>query len=224
MQSKWFELKPQAIKLRQAGNSLREVEMILNIPKSTLSGWFKDIRLEEKQQAKLRKNRSNHLYKARKNAILWHNRQKQLRIEVAKNQALETLSKFDGSNKFIQELALAMLYLGEGAKRKNGTAMGSSDPLILKFFVHSLLNIYNIDITKIKCALHLRVDQNPKALTRFWSKELNIPIKNFTSPSIDLRTSGRSTYTTYNGVCAITCGNIAVQRKLIYISRIFAIK
>ncbi len=52
--------------------------------------------------------------------------------------------------------------------------MGSSDPLILKFFVHCLRNIYQVPDDKIKCELHLRADQNPDEILSFWSKELAI--------------------------------------------------
>ncbi|MFH0937551.1 MAG: hypothetical protein V1808_04655 [Candidatus Daviesbacteria bacterium] len=114
-----------------------------------------------------------------------------------------------------------MLYLGEGSKTKNGTVIGSSDPLILKFFISLLLKNHKIDLNTIKCALHLRADQNPEVITKYWSKVLGIPLKNFTSSSIDLRTKGHLTYPTYNGVCVVSCGNIALQRKLIFLSRKF---
>jgi len=136
-------------------------------------------------------------------------------------EALQILNKLDIQNKLIQDLALAMLYLGEGGKTPSGTILGSSDSLILKFFINLLLKNYNVDISKIKCALHLRADQNPDKLKKYWSEELNIPLKNFFASSIDQRTKGRSTYSTYNGVCVVSCGNIALQRRLVYLSRKF---
>lgn len=220
MKSKWFELKPRAIELRQQGISLRKVEKILKIPRSTLSGWFKHVKLTEEQILKLRKGHIKHLKSARKEAIKWHNLQKETRIKYAESEAKKTLLKLDCTNEAIQELALAMLYLGEGSKGKSGTAMGSSDPLILRFFVNYLIKKV-VDINKIKCSLHLRADQNPKRLTNYWSETLKIPLKNFTQPSIDLRTKNRPTYPNYNGVCVINCGNIALQRKLVFLSKKF---
>ncbi len=224
MISKWFELKPEAIRLRRLGTSIRDVEKILKIPRSTLSGWFKDIKLDFKQRYKLTQNRLKHLKKARELAVKWHNKEKEIRLRKAESQALEILSKLDIQNQLIQDLALAMLYLGEGSKTKSGTGMGSSDPLILKFFIHSLVKNYNVSINKIKCSLHLRADQDPEKLREYWSRELNIPLENFTSASIDQRTKGRSTYSTYNGVCVVNCGNIALQRRLVYLSRKFCEK
>lgn len=221
MRSKWFGLKPKAIKLRQRGTSLRSVEKILGIPKSTLSGWFRNVPLTKSQKLVLKRNHQIALSKAREKATAWHNQQKDNRIREAEESAAKLLSMADLKNPAISELALAMLYLGEGLKTRSGTGIGNSDPLILKFFVNVLLKIYKININKIKCSLHLRADQDPEAMKRYWSKELHIPVENFTSPSIDLRTKGKATYSTYFGVCVVQCGNISLQRKLLYISRKF---
>jgi hypothetical protein len=121
----------------------------------------------------------------------------------------------------ITELALAILYLGEGTKAKGETSMGSSNPLILKFFITCLRNIYSVPENKIKCELHLRADQNPKKMIEFWSNELHVAKENFTKPYRDKRTEGKVTYDSYKGVCLIRCGQVAIQRKLVYIAKHF---
>ncbi len=223
MQSKWYELKPQAIQLRQKGISLREVEKMLKIPRSTLSGWFRNIKLTKKQQEKIKSNWLKNLGKARKQAVKWHNKQKEARLMIAKNKAKEVLSKLNLKDNSIIELGLSMLYLGEGSK-DGRTLLGNSNPLILKFFISALKKIYELDITKIKCELHLRADQNPAEMRKFWSEELSIPVSSFTSVSLDKRTTGRPTYDTYHGVCIVRCGNIAIQRRLVYLSQSFCKK
>lgn len=224
MVSRWFSLKPKAIKIRKNGKSVRNIERTLGIPRSTLSGWFKYIELSKKQKLKLKQAQTNHLIEARKKAIIWHNLQKEERIKEAENQALIILSDINIYDTKILQLALAMLYLGEGVKTKSGTGIGNSDPLILKFFIKMLIDYYKIDICKIKCSLHLRSDQNPNILKKYWSQELGIPLNNFTSPSFDKRTISSPTFPTYNGVCVVQCGNIALQRKLVFLSRKFCEK
>jgi len=49
----------------------------------------------------------------------------------------------------------------------------------------------------------------------------NIPLKNFGATSIDQRTYGSKTYSNYKGVCVITCSNVAIQRKLMYLSNLY---
>lgn len=224
MKSKWFELKPDAIRLRKKGFSIGKIEHRLGIPRSTLSGWLRDIELSKKQKEKLTQNWKKALVKARKKAVLWHNAQKEKRLKSAKEQALKTVETIDITDKKILELALATLYMGEGTKSKVETAMGSSDPLILKFFLATLKAIYNLDLKKVKCQLSLRADQKPEKMKRFWSKELSIPIDNFGYVNRDKRTVGSKTYPRYKGVCYITCGNVAIQRKLLYLGEIFCKK
>jgi len=164
------------------------------------------------------------LIKARRKAVLWHHAQKEKRLKEAENQALKTIGAIDIANKEVLELALAILYMGEGTKKKVETAMGSSDPLILKFFLASLKTLYNLDIKKIKCRLNLRADQSPEKMKRFWARELKLPLDNFGYVNLDKRTIGSKTYPYYKGVCHVLCGNVAIQRKLVYMSKIFCKK
>jgi len=220
MQSRWFQLKSKAISLRKQGKSIRNIEVLLGIPRSTLSGWFKNIKLTSLQYKSLDEKHKEALIKARGKAVAWHNQQKKNRLRLAEIEAEETLTKIR-DNKETIELALALLYLGEGFKKSPKTGMGNSDPLILKFFLKTILNIYKINIEKIRFELHIRADQNPETIRRYWSKELGAPLSRFKSVSIDKRTIGKSTYSDYKGVCVIDCGNIAIQRKLVYIGRKF---
>ena len=219
MLSQWYELKPTAIKLRKRGFSIRKVEKLLKIPRSTLSGWFKEVKLTHKQKHTLENHKLRSLAKNRKLAAEWHRQQKRIRLAEAKKQANHIMSKINLKDESVIELALAMLYLGEGAKTQ-GTSMGNSDPLILKFFIACLTELYEIDLSKIKCELHLRNDQNPNELKNYWSRELKIPIKNIRA-YFDKRTIGSKTYSTYKGVCVVRCGNIALQRRMVYLGQRF---
>ncbi|HYV33961.1 MAG TPA: hypothetical protein VE973_03895 [Candidatus Limnocylindria bacterium] len=224
MKSQWYALKSKAIAYRKKGYSLRMVEEKLGIRRSTLSGWFKEVSLTTKQQAKLLKNWKFALGKARIKAVQWHNTQKQMRLQQARDSALTTLESLDTKQKNLLELALAMLYLGEGFKSRPQTGIGSSNALILKFFIKALKSVYNLGTEKIKCELHLRADQKPLLIKKYWSKELNIPLENFTSVSIDVRTKGSKTYDHYKGVCVLQCSNAAIQRRLLYLADEFCNK
>lgn len=114
--SKWYEYKGQAINLRRKGKSIREIENKLKIPRSTLSGWFRNIKLSDEQIFRLNIRARKSLIQARKKAVIWHNRQKEMRLLLAKSQAESVLDNIDVENRHIMELALAMLYLGEGSK------------------------------------------------------------------------------------------------------------
>lgn len=224
MKSKWFELKEEAIKLRKEGFSITKIENQLGISRSTLSGWFRKIKLTENQRRILLQNQRNALVEARKKAVLWHNEQKRKRLTEAKRTARETLERINTGNNDFFELALAFLYLGEGAKKNPETAIGSSDPIILKFFLAAMKNIYKVNINNIKCELSLRADQNSEKIKQYWAMTLGLPIDNFKQVNIDNRTKGRATYSYYKGVCHLRCGNIAIQRKLVLLANLFCEK
>lgn len=221
MLSKWYELKPKAVELRKRGLSLKAIETRLSIPRSTLSGWLKDVVLSKSQKEKLLKNWKDGLIRARQKAVVWHNAQKNLRLEKARSEAQATLENLDLKNDSIVDLALAMLYWGEGRKGNAVTSLGNSDPLILRFFVAVLGRNYGIDARQIKGELHLRADQDASAMKRYWAKELGLPLENFMSVSFDKRTIGSPTYPDYKGVCILRCGSVAIQRKLVYLSEQF---
>jgi hypothetical protein len=224
MISQWFKLKPKAIALRKKGHSIRDIETELGIPRSTLSGWLKYIKLTKAQQKALKVRWNKTLIKSREKSIVWHHEQKRLRLEKAEEEADATLAELDLNGVYTQELALAILYLGEGSKKNSTTSIGNSDPLILKFFLKMMIDIYGLDVKKIRFDLHLRHDQDPIEAKKFWSKELGVPMERFKKPSIDSRTKDRKTYSTYHGVCVIDCSNVAIQRKLVYLSRKFCEK
>lgn len=221
MRSKWYYLKEKAIKLRRQGLSMNVIERRYGIARSTLSGWFKKVRLTQAQNKKLSQNSKIGLIVARKKAVLWHNERKRQRFKEAELQALGTLENINTHDKHLLELALAILYLGEGDKTTGETGLGSSDPLILKFFISCLKKIYNFDLNRIRCELHLRADQDPKKIKSFWAKELKLPLNNFKQISFDKRTIGSKTYPYYKGVCALRCGNVAIQRRLSYLANFF---
>lgn len=224
MQSKWFKEKDKATILRKRGNSLGFIANKFKIPKSTLSGWFKGLEISESGKLRIYKNWRLRLVSTRKGAVKWHNTQKTNRLKDAKEKAMASLVNLKSADIHLIELALAMLYLGEGGKKEGGTLIGNADPLILRFFIVVLVNVYGVPIEKIKADLHLRADQNAVQLKRYWSKTLGLPIKNFIGTFFDKRTEGRPTYPGYKGVCLIRCGHSQIQRKLISMSRLYCEK
>lgn len=222
MKSRWSELKETAIALRMTGMSMTVIERRLGIARSTLSGWFKNIELTEEQRVSLMKNKQDGWAKARLNAVASHRAQKVMRLLHAKQEAMTTLDSIELSPAVL-DLAFAMLYFGEGAK-SGVTSIASSDPVILRFVLTVLRLNYQITSDMIRCDLHLRMDQDANVLKQYWSNELKLPIERFKYVAFDKRSSGKPTYDHYHGVCVVSCGNIAIQRKLMYLYNLFCDK
>lgn len=221
MLSRWQHVKQRAISMRRHGASVRDIEKRLGVQRSTLSYWFTKVPLSKHHLKLLKKRADNALVKARVEAVKWHNAQKAARMDLACTQAIKTIKNIDFNDDAIAELALAILYLGEGAKKSVATGLGNSDPLVLRFFISMLQRLYNVPVSDMRCYLHLRADQDPKKMIRYWSSALEIPPRNFRKPILDKRTAGRATYPHYKGVCIIECARVAIQRKLVYIANMF---
>jgi len=220
MKSKWFEFKEEVILLRQKGTSMTVIEREFGIPRSTLSGWFKEVRLTEVQRTKLMKNSHDGWKKARENAVISKNIQKARRISLARNEALEVFEDLPADSLSVLELSLAMLYMGEGGKG-DSTNMGAADPTMLQFFVESVERLYDLDRISFRYDLHLRADQNSEQQKEFWASKLQIPKEKIGYVSKDARTIGKPTRDNYPGVCQIRVGSIAIQRRLIALYNIY---
>ncbi len=198
------------------------IEQKLSIPRSTLSGWFKNLTLTDEQAQRLERNRRDGLTKARVRAAEMHRAKKALRLLDARKAAIETLNRIELSEDVL-DLAFAMLYFGEGAKN-NTTSLANSNPTILKFMLKVLEKNYGITPDLVRCDLHLRMDQDGEKLKEFWSGALGVPLECFKFVAYDKRSVGKATYEGYNGVCVVSCGNIAIQRKLMYLYNLFCEK
>ena len=220
MKSRFEHLRNDVIAQRKQGKSLKSISSSLGVPLSTLRRWLKNVDLSYEQKQHLEQLGRTGLIAARIKASEWHQTQKKKRVADIKNSA-KTFLKKSTNNLMALEIALAFLYLGEGAKTQSRTALGSSDVRIARFFVESVITLYKVSKSKIRCNLHLRADQDSDDMIEYWSRALQLPKTNFGKSSFDLRTKGRSTYATYKGVCLISCGRVDIQRRLMYIANGF---
>ncbi len=220
MQSRGFKYKEEVLALRRKGVSMTTIEREFDIPRSTLSGWFKEINLTEDQRVRLTQNSKDGWKRAREKAVLTHNLQKAKRVADARQNAQNSFKRLPKGNNAVLELALAMLYFGEGGKTA-ATNMGASDPFMLTFFITSLEKIYNLNRLSFRYDLHLRHDQDEEKLKLFWSQKLSVPIEKFKYVSKDLRTIGKPTRNDYHGVCQIQVGDISIQRRLMALYNVY---
>ncbi len=200
------ELRRQAVRLRKQGKTYSEIQnnLRMTIPKSTLSYWCCSIPLPLNYQRRIRDYNEFNLSKARKIAlaVIKVKRKKYLKLITNRNEYLATALK----NKDTAKIALAILYLGEGAKNpKRGSLMfGNSDPFIISLFLRLLRYCYDVDESKFRCTLQCRADQNIKKLEKFWSQITKIPSARFYKARVDPRTVGKpSKKLDYKGVCRI---------------------
>jgi len=203
--------------LRKKGYTYPEINAALglSIPKGTLSYMCRNVVLGTAERARIKEITREQLLINQKKAVA-ANKQLLANKIATLHTANQNLKPFlhDRRAKLI---ALAMLYLGEGAKWKGrrGLMLGSASPQILRLYIGLLRDCYDIPVANLRCRIQHRADQDPSVLLAFWSSELSVPLANFYPCYADKRTAGQTTkHPHYMGVCTVTCAGTHIQLEL----------
>jgi transcriptional regulator with XRE-family HTH domain len=201
---------------REDGLSYKEISERTGLSKSTLSHWLRDIGLHPEHEARLAERlRANRAGLAARAWPVNRKRYTQAR-EDAYQGGVAVVSLLPNSSA-VKELALAMLYLGEGSKSGNRVQMASTDPSILRYFVEVLTVVYQIDPNRLSFRLNLIELARPleQQLQSFWCQQMDCPPGQFLKAQFNRR-SGASTITAdYHGVCTVTYHDTYLQQRLL---------
>ena len=143
-----------------------------------MSTWLKEIEYVPNKIVKERIKKG-----PAKSGMLRHNiRVRETReIKEAAQVELGKISKRD-----LWMLGLG-LYLGEGTKLYETIRIINSDPAIAKLAIRWFRDICKLDVSNITVAIHLYPDNAVEESLNYWSKELDIPLKQFRKTQIDKR-------------------------------------
>lgn len=168
----------KALKLRSQGKSYGEIKKTLGIPKSTQSGWFKNLKLPPSVQRILEeKGRTTREF------LMRFNRERTKRIQKEnkeiKRKALQEISKLSK-----RELILigAALYWGEGyktQKNKEGLQLSNSDPYLIALFLRFLREVIEIPEEKFRVRISIHPNISAQSAIDSWSKITNLPKERF---------------------------------------------
>lgn len=178
--------KNQALKLRLSGKSYNEITRLLDVPKSTLSGWFANLELSKEAQERIQKR----VYKGALQGLIKRNKN-QTYLAVKRMRAIRAKSKQEIKSITQNELKLIgiALYWAEGYKRllvRNGrelthhpVALTNSDPNLIVMFLGFLREICQVPDEKITADIRIYEHMNERNLLKFWQKITGLPEKNF---------------------------------------------
>jgi hypothetical protein len=188
MRRKFTHLKPTVIVLRKRGKTYSEIRKIYDIPKSTLSGWLRNLKVSPKIKKKIQERAYRKWLKTnRLNAKIRAERAAKLR-EECKEKAFKEICKEIKmlSYKDLKLIGLS-LYLAEGGrKEKNQVRISNSDPFTIEAIMRFFREVCEISENKIKAKIHLYPQINHKRATLYWSKITKLPITQFTKPQIQI--------------------------------------
>lgn len=211
-----ISLIDSAKKLRLQGNTYSDIQKILkrSFNKSTLSHWFKDLKLTKAQTLLLEQNVNIKLNRARLKSKKISKERRIVYFNNLRDKNIHLLPIIDSN---IQKLLLSILYLGEGAKSKSTQhlSLGSSNPDIVKLYLSLLSNCFKIKNEKFRIRIQCRNDQNIEELESFWQKITKMPRKQFYPTYIDKRSIGKPTlHKDYKGVCSVLYFDRSIQFEL----------
>ena len=173
------------MKLRMRGHSYNEIQHALDIPKSTLSNWFRHLVLSREARERLDKRikiGTATLIKRNKMQThsAWH------KAKVTQSEAAQEIHAL-----VINDVKLlgTALYWAEGYKRlkirdgkeRSGHPISfvNADADMARFFVRFLIDAMDVPREKIRLGMRLYAHMNEKEMLRYWSDVLQLPSENF---------------------------------------------
>lgn len=172
MDKNYSLLKLQAIKSRKKGLSYGEIKKKIDVSKSTLSFWLKNIRLKPEYQKRFYTKRIQNLARGPQSQRERRLREIKKIIEEAEKEIQIPLS-FE-----TYRLMGAALYWAEGSKGKI-FEITNSDPYFILFMVHWVGEIFKMPPQILKARLNIYPQQNELKIKKFWSNLTDIPLENF---------------------------------------------
>ncbi len=155
----------QARDLRATGMTLVQIATELDVAKSSVSLWVRDVEFEPKprQRAQVRGTHPLHLRKLAE-------------IEDANTWGRDQIGALSDDAFLVAGVAL---YAGEGAKRDGAVCFANTDPEMVRFFCSWLRHYFEVDEARITGRVYLHEGLDLCAAERSWSDVAGIPRSQF---------------------------------------------
>lgn len=172
------DIRSRAVALRRHGYSYNLISQKLDVAKSTLSHWLREVPYSPNVQVL-------HRIKAgpAKSAEKRHN-QKVAEILMIKREARKEIGVFSSRDLWFFGLGI---YLGEGMKLYETIRVANSDPRVIRAAIKWLETISNAKRENFLLRIHLYPDNNIRRCLRHWSDKTGIPLSQFSKTQFDRR-------------------------------------
>ncbi len=180
--------------LRRAGLSYGEIMARIEVKKSTLANWCRDVRLSA-GQFKAIKSRRAHVPGIPRDTN-WRRR-----VEIAN---LRAAAKFQVPRLAMDPFWVAglVLYWAEGAKSRNHLSMANTDPRALRLFV-LWSRTYLRTEAEFSIQLHLHEGNNEAEAISHWQLETGLSEANFHKTFIKAAGTGHRKNHLPHGICTV---------------------
>jgi hypothetical protein len=179
--------KQQAIKLRKNGRSYSQIGKYLNVPKSTLSYWFSNLKISQDAQDLI--NIRSH--KKSTAALIKRNKQQTFlakeRAAVIREESKKEVVNLIKDPLFVSGISL---YWAEGYKKGaygskwKSVDFANSDPEMISIMMKFFIKICGISINKIRAQVIAHENVNIDLAVKYWSKLTKISPERFIKTSL----------------------------------------
>ena len=167
----------RARELRKEGESIIVIAKNLEISKSTISAWCRDIVLSEEQVLRLLNNKVLGLRKGQLKGALVQKMRRLARIEGYAQEGYKKFENFTSDQFFVAGLAL---YLAEGRKTQR-VVFTNSDPRVIKFMLKWFKEFFKISSDRISFYVYINEihKYREKIVVDYWSDYLKVSLPHF---------------------------------------------
>jgi hypothetical protein len=169
-----FEEKKQAIALRKKGMAMGEIAKKINVSKSSISCWVRDIELSLEQKNALNKN--GHSIDAIEKRRVSRLANTSARHQIIYDAALKEASLL--KTNILWSVGVA-LYWGEGGKSQNLVRLSNSDPDVIVTMMKFFKKICNVPPEKFRGHINTFEHSDVKNTEKYWSDISGIPLDQF---------------------------------------------
>lgn len=175
--------REKAVLLRKKGLNIRDIAEKLDVSKSSVSNWCRDIALTQKQIQQLEKKRKDGQHRG---SMIAAERKRALRKKrVKETRALGATDIGRLSKRDLYMLGLG-LYWGEGYKSDNGElGFTNSDSGLISVYIQWLNQIYGV--TKKELIFRVGINaihkERESEVLAYWTQILSVPLGQFTKTS-----------------------------------------
>ena len=179
--------------LRRLGLSYGEIMDLIPVPKGTLAGWCREIRLNEDQVAAIKERCGP--------AVGPRDTQWRRRIEI---EEIEAEARHFARDHLADPFWVAgtVLYWGEGSKTTRRLEVANSDPRALRLFIRWSRRYHDTEAS-FAAALNLHRNNDAGKALRFWQYELGLGREDFTKSYIKPEGTGHRKNHLPSGVCRV---------------------
>ena len=163
---------------KKKGYSHSEIRAEISVPKSTLSGWLRNVELSKRQEESIRKRGYSKSQNNRKGYNLgeWNRLKRQREIVAIRRKAKREVKRMTSEQFFVSGL---MLYWAEGNKSGKEVRFSNSDPICIAFMMKWFRRTFKIGSDRFTLRIHFHQGQDEQSLRRYWAKITGLTQKHF---------------------------------------------